>query len=152
MTDIPSIEPELPEINQREGRAYVHKQCGQATLVTGSNLVGVCNPFEFVMGTICANCGMPDSTGSFSWADTGERVSTYRRRGVMQMPILAVFSWLILPAVGGGIGGVIGSNFKGAFGPMTNLGIGIGAFATLLFLGPPIVRAVAAKRILNRDR
>lgn len=152
MTELPSSHPELAEIKKYDGRAYVHKTCGNATNVTGKDLVGVCNPFELVIGTICASCGIPDSTGSFTWEDTGEKVSTYRRRGVMQMPLLAIFSWLILPAIGGGIGGLIGSNIQGAFGPMTNVGIGLGALLIVLFLGPIVVHIVAEKRILNRDR
>jgi len=147
-----SAEMDLPVITSREGRAYVHKTCGDATNVTGSDLVGVCNPFQLVIGTICASCGMPDSTGSFHWEDTGEKVSTYRRRGVFKMPVLAIFSWLVLPAIGGAIGGVIGSNIQGKFGPMTNFGIGIGAFLMLLFIGPFIVNLASGRRILNRDR
>lgn len=147
-----STNTDLPEINTAEGRTYIHKQCGTATNVTGSDLTSVCNPFQLVMGTICANCATPSATWNFEWEDTGENVSTYRRRGVMQMPLLAILSWLVLPAIGGGIGGLIGSNIKGAFGPMTDLGIGLGVLSILVFLGPMIVNAVASQRILNRDR
>lgn len=142
----------LPRINADRGRVYIHKSCGNATHVTGSSLLGVCNPFQPIIGTICATCGMPDSTSSFEWEDTGENVSTYRRRGVMQMPVLALFSWLILPAIGGACGGYIGSNIQGAFGPMTSVGVVFGVALTLLFLGPFVINLVAAKRILNRDR
>lgn len=152
MNDTQPRDSNLPEINQHQGRVYIHQACGTATNVTGKDLVGLCNPFELVIGTICANCGTPDSTSTFSWEDTGEKVSTYRRRGVMQMPLLAIFSWLILPAIGGALGGVIGSNIQGKFGPMTDVGIGLGVFLMMLFVGPTVVQVVATKRILNRDR
>ena len=142
----------LQEINAQTGRTYIHKECGGATTVTGSSLVGLCNPFEIVMGTMCVHCRIPDSTKHFVWEDTGENVSKYRRRGVAQMPLLALISWLVLPAIAAAICGLIASNFQGKFGPLTNLGAVLGAGGIYVFLGPIIVRAFASKRIINRDR
>lgn len=97
-------------MSAEQGRPYVHKKCGQVTLITGSDFVGLCNPFEPCMGTICASCGGPDSTSQFAWADTQEPISEYRARLRAEAPAsLKIWNYVISPLVGGGIGGAVGA-------------------------------------------
>ena len=152
--EIPSDEP--PQFSPREGRPYIHDACGQVTVISGRHFPHLCNPFRFVMGTICASCGMPDSTKSFRWIDTGETVSSYRRRRVGKHPIALLFTWIILPAIGGAIAASVMLGMRPRNNPdlpdPTVAGaifFVIGGLLTALFIAPPIVELFSGRKLYN---
>ena len=148
------IPNEPPDFITREGRPYVHKHCGQVTVVAGRHFPQVCNPFRMVTGTICATCGFPASTKDVAWTDTGETVSSYRRRRVKTHPIAMLFAWLLIPLAGAAAGVMIGEAIRkpnaGADPFVVSLIFGgLGFLFTALFIGPALVEAVTGRRLFN---
>lgn len=129
-----------------EGRPYVHKKCGQVTVISGSDFVGLCNPFEPCMGTICASCGGPDSTSQFAWADTEESISDYRARLRAAAPAsLKIWNYVISPLVGAGVGGIVGAMLDPK-NPLAggSIGAAVGALVMFFFIGPKITGVLGA--------
>ena len=90
--------------NLREGRVYLHKNCGQYTGVTEEHFEGLCNPLSPCLGTWCSTCNSHDKLRNFCWADTKERLDKYRRRIKKTIsPGLRIFI-AILPLLGALLG------------------------------------------------
>lgn len=123
-----------------KGRPYVHNKCGQTTIISGNDFIGLCNPFEPCMGTICASCGTPDSTSQFVWEDTEEPISEYRRRMRREAPSsIKYWNYAISPFLGVAIGGIVGGLLDSK-NPLIggSIGAAVGAFVMFLFVGPKI--------------
>jgi hypothetical protein len=133
------------EYTPLRGRIYIHEKCGEGTRVPDSDFVGLCNPFEPCMGTMCASCGGPDDLKNFVWEETGEKLSDYRKRLRQDAPAFySLWSWLISPSIGAAIGAAIGI-FVVKDKPALDGGIGalIGATVMFLFIGPRILSVMA---------
>jgi hypothetical protein len=142
----------MSDYSLEQGRPYIHKKCGQVTLITVGDFAGLCNPFQFVSGTVCASCGFPDSCSQFAWADTEELVSDYRSRLRQQAPSsLKVWNNVMSPLLGLVVGGFIGF-LADPKNPATGsaLGAGIGVLAMLLFIGPQITGALGANQFYQQ--
>ena len=87
--------PQRHNSNPKRGRVYVHLRCGQPTVITKGDYIGICNPFAGGRGTYCAPCGRPDSLDQFVWADTGETIQDYRQRLREHAP--AIYRWIAFP-------------------------------------------------------
>jgi hypothetical protein len=61
-------------------RAYEHKSCHAVTVAAGDDLVRLECPFRPLDGTYCCRCGDFVPLDDVRWTDTGETISTYRRR------------------------------------------------------------------------
>lgn len=136
---------ELYTVN--EGRAYIHKTCGTTTVVSGKDFAGLCNPFAPCLGTICVKCG-PDSTKNFTWEDTGESVSSFRRRVRRASPILTAWSWIVAPVIGAVVGGMAMLAFK-APNVSSEAAAAIGAVAgaaVMAFIIAPVITGIIAGR------
>ena len=136
-----------------QGRVYVHKTCGGETRITEQHFAGLCNPFEPCSGTICAACGMIDSTKGFNWADTGELVSEYRKRLRREASGVAMlWAYLLSPAIGAAIGGWVGITFFNK-APTTDalLGGGIGVALMFFLVGPKILTVIGGKQFYTKQ-
>jgi hypothetical protein len=69
-------------------RAYRHRGCGEVTVVSGDDLVLLECPFRPVESTVCCRCEGYVPLDSVEWADSGELISTYRRRVKASVPFL----------------------------------------------------------------
>lgn len=132
----------------QKGRTYIHSRCGEATCVSGNDFAGLCNPFAPCLGTVCAACGGPDSVGKFSWADTGESLSEYRKRLRRKSPVFfRLWAWLFSPLIGAGGGAAVAVPlFNKNLLADAAIGAGIGALAMFLFIGPKILGLIAGDR------
>ena len=120
-------------------RAYVHRKCGQVTLVSGDAFDRLSNPFAFVARTACAGCQRDVWPGTVVWEDTGESIAAYRRRLRRAAP-------LSLKLCGWGTGPLLGAAAGWAVGPhdisKPILGAFIGFIAVTFFLAPILCRWV----------
>jgi hypothetical protein len=128
-------------------RAYIHQACGGTTVVSGNDFSRLANPFAFVSSTVCATCKTAASLGTFSWADTGESLTAYRRRLRRTAPLaLKICGWVVAPlvalALGAGIGWLVArQDIKGPI---------IGGFLGLL-IGAGFVMPLLAKWVWGID-
>lgn len=140
--------------DREHGRAYIHELCQKTTIVSGSDFAGLCNPFDFCMGTYCVHCGIADSLSHFVWEDTGEKISVYRRRLRKSSPMLMFWNWCFFPAVGGVVGGVIMVQTKAA--NIDSLvaflgGAAVGAMAIYFLVLPVIFRVIGGGTFYQRQ-
>jgi hypothetical protein len=61
-------------------RGYTHRACGESTSLSGMHLLQLCDPFSATVGTYCGDCDDHFPLKEFTWDDTGERISTARKR------------------------------------------------------------------------
>lgn len=136
----------------QSGRPYIHQKCGQTTIITEEHFAGLCNPFEPCSGTICANCGFPDSVSAFLWQDTGESISDYRKRLKQGASSgVKLWVWLISPLLGAAIGATLAVMFIGKniqTDALVGAGIGVALFGFLL--GPKLLTAFAGDRFYSQ--
>ena len=79
MTDMSADLPTFP--SPPASRAYVHRACGSVTVVDGEDFQGLCHPYlGLVPTTRCVHCNKQGPLRDFTWADTGESISDYRKR------------------------------------------------------------------------
>ena len=125
--------------NLGDGRAYVHKRCGESTIVTGDDFAGLCDPSQVCLGTICANCGGPDSVAAFYWEDTKEPLHDYRKRLRNTAPSIYKTWAVIVPLIGLVGGGIMGAKFL-ATNLQLDIAIGsaVGIVVMWLIVGPAI--------------
>jgi hypothetical protein len=71
----------------REGRVYLHSQCGSLTQINGHNFLRLANPFAVVGKTICCACGKAVPIYEVAWADSRENIAAYRKRLRSAMPL-----------------------------------------------------------------
>lgn len=137
-----------------QGRAYVHSLCGETTIISGNDFSSLCNPFGLCLGTICANCGAPDSTKNFKWEDTGEVVSDYRRRVRRESTGQTLINWVLAPLVGALIGASVLATTGSQDVPIIAhalIGGSIGALALAVFIFPPLTSALADPPFYQRQ-
>lgn len=141
-----SVEPGEAEPRQRQRReqprirrrAYVHRDCGGTTVVSGDDFARVANPFAFVSQTYCASCGSFAGLGRFTWDDTGENLADFRRRMRQRAPAsLKLWGWFLGPLLAASVCGLVGY-FCSAQLPLTGLLAGAvgGAAFFAAFLTP----------------
>jgi hypothetical protein len=101
-------------------------------VISGGDFLCITSPFEFVSGTLYCNCQKNVSLKSVAWEDTGEPISTYRRRMRRGAPrTLRILSLYVSPtvcaAVGAGLGLLIPPERAGTVpAPLVCGGIGLG--------------------------
>ena len=102
----------------RVSRVYLHKTCGTETEVDRYPLTDIASPYERVLATRCAKCGIVPFS-SVSWTDTGENLDAYRKRLGKGFKHILIPTWMC--AV---IGMLVGAGIVlGAFiGDMPNFG------------------------------
>jgi hypothetical protein len=61
-------------------RCYQHTACGGITEISGDDYVRLECPFRGCSGTFCAGCRKFVRLDAIAWADTGEKISEYRKR------------------------------------------------------------------------
>lgn len=126
-------------VTETDGRPYVHDKCNRATVVTGSDWVGLCNPFAQTMGTICSHCGTSASLKHFAWTDTGENLQAYVRRLRKKCPVFwQMWFWWLGP-VCGAVLVAVALHYIGPMFPLKNelppgAWAGIGAFHGLFVI------------------
>jgi hypothetical protein len=131
------------EDNSPDSRPYVHKRCGEVTVVSGNDFRRLANPFDFVPQTYCVACEEMVGLDTVAWDDTGETISRYRRRLRAAAPVsLKLFSWVICPLGGAALGAGAGWLFTthrvtGAF-----IGAFVGLVVTPLFVTSLLLRWV----------
>jgi hypothetical protein len=69
----------MSEYTKNLSRVYVHQACKRATTVSGDDYVMLECPFRPVTHTICAACGQGVPLDEVAWADSGQRISEYRK-------------------------------------------------------------------------
>jgi hypothetical protein len=136
------------------GRPYIHKKCGGGTCVQGDDFVELCNPFQYVRGTMCAACGTPDQTDQFHWEDTEELLSDYRQRLLRKSPLLSLwtrFSPLLVAAIGAGF--VFLGPGKGKQNPFIPLLIFSGVSALVMWtqINPLIVSTLKGNKFYENE-
>ena len=103
-----------------QGRLYVHVECERATLVTGRDWIGLCNPFAQTMGTICSHCGRSYGLKHFVWQDSGANLQTYVRRLRKMCPLFwRMWFWWSGPISGAVVGASV-LHFVGPSIPVEN--------------------------------
>ena len=83
-------------------REYLHDDCGEVTVVSGSDFVGLCDPRLSVNETFCSHCDDFDKLKAFRWSDTDESLSEYRKRLRQLIPLyvrIAGASWIFLVCI-----------------------------------------------------
>ena len=129
-----------------KGRPYIHKRCGKVTVVTGADFSGLCNPSQVCLGTICANCGGPDSVSAFYWQDTEEPLHEYRRRLRKSAPAVYHLWRRISPLIGLCGGAALGFFFLDRNPPIDiTVGSALGVFVMWLIIGPAVANAFGTK-------
>lgn len=127
------------DFHPRDGRVYIHKVCGEGTVVTGGDFVGICNPLSPCQGTFCASCQDFDRLNKFVWEETGETLSAYRKRLLKNTSPMVRFWWVPAVALGGILGAIIGPIFvenKMIMMPIS----AVGGMALMFFgIGPMIM-------------
>ncbi|OYP28235.1 hypothetical protein [Rhodopirellula sp. MGV] len=122
-----------------ESFQYVHRPCGQSTLIDGPEFQAVSNPLSGIETTVCAHCGEQDDIENFAWEGSSETIGQYYRRHLAHIPPQekaradrsAMFKYLI---VGGAIGiaaGIATGLLTAFFSTLA--GLIIGAVATIAF-------------------
>lgn len=107
-----SYEEDEPVIRRRQApnaRVYVHDRCGGSTQVSGGDYTHICDPFRPCTGTYCCTCADFAPLHEVEWADTGERISDYRRRLREETPSL-LRAWRY------GLGALVGAAGGAVFG------------------------------------
>jgi len=140
------------EYNLREGRTYIHHACGGVTCINGHDFAGLCNPFDSTRRTYCAACDSPDLYSNFSWEDTGERLTEFRKRIRNQSPF--IFNLLggfpAAPLFGAIIGVIVGGLVALKFPNLNMMGASVagGVAGAFLFfaMGSELVQFIAGKR------
>src|SRR5215813_5815990 len=69
----------MSEYTKSLSRAYIHRTCQQATKVSGDDYVMLECPFRPVTHTVCAVCREAVPLDEVAWADSGQRISDYRK-------------------------------------------------------------------------
>ena len=69
----------MSEYTKSLSRAYIHRTCKRATKVSGDDYVMLECPFRPVTHTICAAYGQKVPLNEVEWADSGQRISEYRK-------------------------------------------------------------------------
>src|SRR5262245_27576197 len=69
----------MSEYTKNLSRDYVHKACQRTTTVSGDDYVFLECPFRLVTHTVCAVCGEAVPLNEVAWADSGQRISDYRK-------------------------------------------------------------------------
>lgn len=96
-----------------KGRSYLHDDCGGETHVKGNDFYNLSHPMVPVTKMRCHGCRRWVELDEIKWADTGERLTDFRRRVGTYVPIVYVL-WVrgggFVPGamLGGGIGLAIG--------------------------------------------
>jgi hypothetical protein len=70
----------MSEYTQGLSRNYIHSVCKGATKVSGDHYVMLECPFRPVTHTICAVCRKEVPLAEVVWADSGQRISEYRKQ------------------------------------------------------------------------
>jgi hypothetical protein len=60
-------------------RDYIHSTCGGVTRISGDDYVILECPFRGVSGTYCVTCEKGVPLEEVAWADTGQKISEYRK-------------------------------------------------------------------------
>ncbi len=69
----------MSEYTQGLSRNYIHSACKAATKVSGDHYVMLECPFRRVTHTFCPTCNKEVPLEEVEWADSGHRISEYRR-------------------------------------------------------------------------
>jgi hypothetical protein len=69
----------MSEYTKSLSRAYIHRTCKRATKVSGDDYVMLECPFRPVTHTVCAACREAVPLDDVEWADSGQRISDYRK-------------------------------------------------------------------------
>ena len=69
----------MSEYTKRLSRNYIHTTCKRATKVSGDDYVMLECPFRPVTHTVCAACREAVPLDEVEWADSGQRISDYRK-------------------------------------------------------------------------
>jgi len=69
----------MSEYTERLSRDYVHTACNGTTCISGDDYVIIECPFRRVTHTYCATCNRAVPLDEVKWADSGERISDYRK-------------------------------------------------------------------------
>jgi hypothetical protein len=115
----------------RVSRVYLHKTCGTETDVDKEPLTLIASPYDRVLATRCAKCGIVPFS-SVSWTDTGENLDAYRKRlrkGFKDVLIPAWVCAVLGMLVGAGV--VLGA----LIGDMPNFGEFIAFLASAIAIG-----------------
>ncbi len=124
-------------------RSYTHKRCGESTALSGVYLLALCDPFSATVGTYCSDCEDHFPLKQFTWDDTGEGISSTRRRHAAESSFWVRFLmgsfWIIFPLSGAALG--FGAGF--AFGRV------VGAFSWPLGIAGGLAGVVAGVLVLG---
>jgi hypothetical protein len=135
------------------GRVYIHKACGEATIVTERDFVLICNPFYPCTGTLCLNCGRAYSLTQFFWEDTGESLPAFRNRVRRSSPTATVFAWLVAPLAGALIGAAAMSYIDVPeldTRALMAFGAACGGLVSIVFVAPLLIGLVAGRQFYDR--
>ena len=104
-----SLHDSPDEAGDGDSRAYVHKECGGVTVISGFQFGRITNPFDVVPQTYCAGCEKYVSLKKVAWVETGEVIAAYRRRMRATAPaalrlLTSYLAMLIYTALGAAIG------------------------------------------------
>jgi hypothetical protein len=69
----------MSEYTKSLSRDYIHTKCKRATKVSGDDYVMLECPFRPVTHTVCAACRETVPLNEVEWADSGQRISDYRK-------------------------------------------------------------------------
>ena len=69
----------MSEYTKRLSRNYIHTTCKRATKVSGDDYVMLECPFRPGTHTVCAACREAVPLDEVEWADSGQRISDYRK-------------------------------------------------------------------------
>jgi hypothetical protein len=69
----------MSEYTEGLSRNYIHTDCKGTTTVSGDDYVKLECPFYRVTHTFCAVCGEGVPLNEVEWADSGQRISDYRK-------------------------------------------------------------------------
>lgn len=138
--DIPDLDRAEYEIDDGPSRSYVHKECGNSTVVSGIDFERLANPFTFVVNTYCASCDRDVSLSSVRWSDGKQSISTCRRRLRAKAPANVRFAGTLgVPAGGLTAGSLIGWILSGDIYWIV-AGAVLGLFIATAFLTPLVTR------------
>ncbi|MCE9564118.1 MAG: hypothetical protein K8U57_18905 [Planctomycetes bacterium] len=145
----------MSALHTPNSRAYVHLACGSTTIVSEGDFTAICDPFRFISGTFCVNCGTHFPLKQFVWADTNEVIADARERWAKEAPPAVrslnsgVGCWVAFAlgaAVGAGVGWSVGNGAMKAVG----IGAGVGALVLpIIWLG--IIAPTISKSVFGWD-
>jgi len=76
----------MSEYTEGLSRDYIHSACKSATTVSGDHYVMLECPFRRVTHTFCVTCNESVPLDQVWWADSGQRISEYRREIASGVP------------------------------------------------------------------